>query len=233
MYEDMLVNIEKFKVEEEYLLSEFANNHEKTLVTKLASISGQQLNNRIGTSTPEMESGLCKELNDLEKDLNAKVKEYLEKINIETKSLKKAEESISKIATQISIVKDELTDWNQSVAVIQESMKDIPDTIEKLAEDDPKKVAKEIGEKEITYKDAEGKEVKKNDSFQRCRIANRWYCRTARSQGTGSHRLIIHATTHFKNTIHAGLVVYPGCNTQWQHASLEVGQRREGLSPDC
>lgn len=156
MYEDMLVNIEKFKVEEEYLLSEFANNHEKALVTELASISGEKLTGRIGTVTVN--------LKELKTTLNNKVNEYLIKTKIQTEILEGAQESISKLATQIDVAKDELTAWNQSVAVIQASMKDLPDTIEKFVEDDPRKVAKEIGEKEITYKDAEGKEVKKKIS---------------------------------------------------------------------
>jgi hypothetical protein len=165
MYVAMLANVERFKVEEEYLLSELHKNVADSLVTKGPSMTWQELSSRAESNRDNLRK-LKASLGSNSEQLYSRDK----KIRAELPGL---EERVNAAKKAVQSAKDDVTNWNATVAVFREALQSLPlgkdtasakDTAQVLED-----VVKKAGSKNIEYVDADGKTVKEpiKDVLQR------------------------------------------------------------------
>lgn len=153
MYTAMLSNVDKFKVEEEYLLTELATNFNSSLITKLPTMTWEALYKRI----ENCKYNITKFKGRITAD--AKKRKMLEG------SVEDAKTAVKKAQEAVQTAKEDVTAWNAYVALIQQGFGNISTDISKINKDNGIdaliQAANEAGKKEITFSDADGNEVKK------------------------------------------------------------------------
>jgi hypothetical protein len=113
MYAAMLANLERFKVEEEYLLAELAANVSQSLATSLPSMPWSGVKTRVDTALGEVRK--------LRDDFPATLAAAAAAPGAaDAKTLK---ERLDAARAAVKAAKKNVTDWNASVAVLQESLR--------------------------------------------------------------------------------------------------------------
>lgn len=152
MYMAMLSNLEKFKVEEEYLLTELATNYYSSLITQLPTMTWTKFSERIEECQKMIGEFQEKVLRE------AKKRKWVEE---EAKDAKQAVEAAKK---RVEEAKKTVTAWNAYVAFIQQGFRNIPKDYSQLNKDTDiqtlMQVVDDAKKKEITYMDANGGEKK-------------------------------------------------------------------------
>lgn len=151
----MLSNVERFRVEEEKLLTELAQNYHKSLITALPSLTHGEMKKRIAHDRKAIEQFdllIAKEASD-----------YLRKNTAATASLGSAKEAIVEFGKQIEAAKKDITRWNRSVALMRDGFASLPESLKTRNAKGSLKglqdAASAAGSTEITYMNAEGEEM--------------------------------------------------------------------------
>jgi hypothetical protein len=163
MYAAMSANVDRFKAEEDYVLGELARNAQSALVTQLPSLTWPQVTSRAGKAQEEMdtfETFVAEE----GRKLRDEMKHTQEKID-------SAQALVDKTAKDVKEAKENVAAWNSYIALLQQGFKNLPDPAKKAdastsldAVKGAVEAAKSIGNQEITFADADGKQVKKKVS---------------------------------------------------------------------
>lgn len=123
-YTTMLSNVEKFKVEEDRLLSELAMNYDTALVPKSPTRTWEDFRTRA--------IQVRQSLSVLEKRVTEAVKEYL----ITEKNLQgevsSAEDALKAAQGAVQQAQGEVEAWNASVALFQKAFEKLPEVSEQL-----------------------------------------------------------------------------------------------------
>jgi hypothetical protein len=156
MYTAMLANLEKFKVEEEYLLTELATNYHTALITKLPTMTWKQFLGRID----ENHAAIA----EFNKQIQIEAATYLKSRGETEAKLKDANEAVGAAKKAVQAAKEKVAAWNAYVALLQQGFGNLTGNIEGLKKDSGlealSKAANEVGKEQITFRDAEGNTVK-------------------------------------------------------------------------
>jgi len=156
MYAAMLANLDKFKVEEEYLLTELSVNFHTALVTTLPTMKWKGFLDRTKANKNEVEK--------FKTQIQMETEAYLKNRGEAETKLKTAEEAVTAAKKAVQSAKEKVAAWNAYVALLQQGFGNLPDNIADLKKDAGlktlSKAVDEVGKQEITYTDADGKTVK-------------------------------------------------------------------------
>jgi len=156
MYAAMLANLDKFKVEEEYLLTELAANFHTALITKLPTIKWKEFLDRIDQNQTA--------ITDFKTQIQLETEAYLKNRGEAETNLKNAGEAVTAAKKAVQSAKEKVAAWNAYVALLQQGFGNLPDNIEDLKKDTGlktlSKAVNEVGKEEITFRDADGNIVK-------------------------------------------------------------------------
>jgi hypothetical protein len=156
MYAAMLANLDKFKIEEEYLLTELAVNFHAALVTKLPTMKWKEFLERIKADKSAVRN--------FKTQIQMETEAYLKNRGEAETKLKTAEEAVAAAKKAVQSAKEKVTAWNAYVALLQQGFGNLPDNIADLKKDAGlktlSKAGDEVGKQEITYRDADGKTIK-------------------------------------------------------------------------
>ena len=150
MYSAMLANVDRFKAEEEWLLSELAANVSDSLVTKLPSMKWSAVGKRA--------DGTLEKIGDLRRDFAKAVGAAAP-----AAAAAKLEAQVVAAREAVKRAKQNVTDWNASVAVLQASLLQL--VVSGSAQSGPKSLTSlsdaisTVGNKQAEYFDADGKKV--------------------------------------------------------------------------
>lgn len=167
VYSAMLSDIEKFKTEEELVISQLAARHMASVITMLPSMN-------VGTTTTPSTLKVTT-LYSLQAEIDSDIKKFKDKVAEEVasyfsnKKLREDEEkdAIKELKSAEEKVKEErlqVEAWNKTLAIFQEAFITVAKS-EKLPTKEQGKskwfeTIKDLADKEITYLDADGKEKK-------------------------------------------------------------------------
>jgi len=160
MYQAMLANLQKFKLEEDRLIADLAANRDKALVTLLPSQNQTQLGkhkDQVKARITELESAIREQAN-----------RYLKEKGLIQKELSDARQAIQKAKEAVAAAKTDVTTWNATVALLQKGIAELPSIVETTTKQRAKdgvnelaKTLKDVGEKEVEFKNADQKIQKK------------------------------------------------------------------------
>jgi hypothetical protein len=163
MYTAMSANVDKFKIEEDYLLGELARNFHTALITKLPTLTWKAVAERAddgGKRVTKFHQRAGKEGQDLRK-----------RIDLAQARSATAESQVAKAKTEVKAAREDISAWNAYIALLQQGFKNLPDNVKALDAGNGVatlkglgEAAKAIGDKEIVFTDADGKEVRKKVS---------------------------------------------------------------------
>jgi hypothetical protein len=163
MYAAMSANVDKFKVEEEYVLSELAKNFRSALATNLPTLSWEKINERAGSGKGRVDQ--------FHKTVAKEGRAFRERTRLAKARAATAQAQIDKAKEEVKAAKENVASWNAYIALLQQGFKDLPDEVKNLNAGsgvDALKgltgAAQAIGNREIVFKDADGKEVRKKVS---------------------------------------------------------------------
>lgn len=169
VYSTMLSNIEKFKTEEELVLSQLAARHVASVITMLPSMNvGYKDEKNTESLKVETLYFLKAEIDTDIKEFGEKLAEaialyFLKKTQLKEEE-KKAGMQLKSAEEKVKEAKSQVDAWNQTVALFQEAFISVAKS-EKLSTKEQGKskwfdTIKDLADKEIAYTDADGKEKK-------------------------------------------------------------------------
>lgn len=156
MYSSMLANVDRFKTEETYLLTELATNASDSLVTKAPSMTWSDLSKRLGKKGTE--------LNGLKASLGETAAAAVgERTTIFANATSLAER-LAAARAALKAAKDDVTSWNATVALIRDAIGQLPASSSSLsgsaALSDVQSAIKAAANRQIEFVDADGTSVK-------------------------------------------------------------------------
>lgn len=156
MYAAMSSNVDKFKVEIDYLLSELAKNESSALAVQLPTLTWEQ----VAALAIEGEKSIAA----FHKKVGEEGQAFRERTRLAKARAATAQEQVAKARSEVKEARENIAAWNGYIALLQQGFKDLPDTTKKLDVATGVDALKMVGNKEIVFADADGKEVKKKVS---------------------------------------------------------------------
>lgn len=160
MYEAMLANLEKFRVEEDRVIADLAANRDKALITRLPTRSGKQL--------CEDANEVAKDILKLKRVLKKEATEYQEKSLLLKEEIHDVTDAVEKAKNAVDDAKGKVTEWNKAIAVLKKGFSELPSLAERNKNDPTKSdlssLIKDLGragDKEIEFLDADGNSQKR------------------------------------------------------------------------
>jgi hypothetical protein len=157
MYQAMLVNLQKFKAEEDRLIVDLAVNREKALVTLLPTKNQKELET--------IKSEVKGRIDELESAITVQANRFLKEKGLIQKELSQVNSTIQKAKEAVAAAKADVTNWNQTVALLKKGIAELPSIVEQKTKEesvsDIGKILKDTGEKEVEFRDADQKIQKK------------------------------------------------------------------------
>ncbi len=172
MYKTMIINLEKFKIEEEKVISDLIVNREEALINQLPTLKSNLLQIKIDGKGIEEKD--CKKKDgskdDACKGINEKIKEFDDFIFEETKNylvnkkilsenLKDAKAAVQKLQKAVDSAKTDVTNWNASIALLKEGISGLMSESNTEKQQSVDEILKKIGDREVEFID-NGKLVK-------------------------------------------------------------------------
>ncbi len=157
MYSSMLINLEKFKEHEEYLLTSLSENYHTALVTALPAMNWKRMRARVDKDLNTM--------TEFQNSINTQAIKYLDARKINTSNLDSTKKTIKKYKKEIEKEREKVDAWSGYTALLQTAFTDYASVRSNLSEADNlielAKIAWKVGNKEIEYIDSKGKKETK------------------------------------------------------------------------
>jgi hypothetical protein len=154
IYTAMLANLEKFRVEEEYLLTELATNFHTALTTKLPSMNWDEFRKRLKYNETVIQN--------FKQQIQSETESYLKSRGEAASKFKDAQEAVRAANKAVQDAKEKVTAWNAYVALLQQGFSNLAANTVQTKESGVEavgKAAQEVAKETITFKDADGKTV--------------------------------------------------------------------------
>src|SRR6266542_150934 len=160
MYQAMLINLQKFKVEEDRLIADLAVNRDAALVTQLPT----QNQTQIGKLRDEVTDRIA----ELESAIKSQAGSFLKQTGLLDKEIRDSKEAVRMAKEAVAAAKKDVTNWNATLALLKKGVAELPSIVETKTTETSKgsltalaKTLKDVGEKEVEFKDADHKIQKK------------------------------------------------------------------------
>jgi hypothetical protein len=155
MYLAMTTNVEKFKVEEEYLLSELARNYKSALITTLPTMTWEHFLSRLTND--------LQQITNFETEFSQVASNYVVSQHLANADLNTAEGEIKTVQTAATEAEQDVASWNSYVALLQQGFRNLPTDVGSLKTSTSlssiQNAAASLGTNRIIYSDANGKPV--------------------------------------------------------------------------
>jgi len=156
MYSSMLINVDRFRTEETYLLADLATNASDSLVTKAPSMIWSGLSERLEKKTTE--------LNGLKVSLGETAAAALGEQTAILANAKSLAERLAAARAALKAAKDDVTSWNATIALIRDAIGQLPASSGSrsgsAALSDVQSAIKAAANRQIEFVDADGTTVK-------------------------------------------------------------------------
>jgi gas vesicle protein len=160
MYSTMLANVERFRAEEEYLLTELTTNFSDSLVTKAPSMTWGALQVRVSGDPKSLEA----QLGTLKTSLGQNAESIYADDKNARQDLKTLAERVAAARSAVAAAKDQITSWNASIALLRDAIQRLPAAVKSSSATrgaaDLKTAIESAASRQIEYVDADGKTVK-------------------------------------------------------------------------
>lgn len=155
MYSAMLLNLQTFKAEEDFLLDQLTKNYQMAFTTNAPTKSWDKYKTELNK--------ISSEGNKFDKQIVEKAKEFLTSKNIANDNLASANEAIIKAKAKEKELRNIVNNWSQLNALLRESYASLPDVLKVMQEsqnnENPLDIISNHIRKKITYIDSNGNEV--------------------------------------------------------------------------
>lgn len=123
MYQAMLNNVQRFTVQEDAVIAELSNNRQAALLHQFSSLTRSDVDKQIKRINQDIE--------DSDKFLKSTTSDYLKEQKVLTSAAGETKAAIGKLQESLDEAKNDLSQWNATVAALQKAAEELPVVVDK------------------------------------------------------------------------------------------------------